>query len=76
MSREEKLATFREYARMTPEERDSIIQTGFFNSYIEGYLTYTLEDLGHSPEEITKALGVLHAELDLHTAQEARKRTI
>jgi len=74
MKREEKLALFAEQVGKTPEGRDSIIQTGLYNSYIAGYLAFTLEDIGHSPEEVQRALATLREELETHTAQEARER--
>lgn len=74
MKRDAHTALFTEQLQKTPEERDSIIQTGLYNSYIAGYLAFTLEDIGHSPEEIQRALDTLREELETHTAQEARER--
>jgi hypothetical protein len=73
MKRDAHTALFTEQLQKTPEERDSIIQTGLYNSYIAGYLAFTLEDMGHSPEEIGRAVGVLLRTLDTHTAKEARQ---
>lgn len=74
MKRDAHTALFTEQLQKTPEERDSIIQTGLYNSYIAGYLAFTLEGMGHSPEEVARALDRLREELETHTAQEARKR--
>lgn len=74
MKREEKLAVFAEQVGKTQEERDSIIQTGLYNSYIAGYLAFTLEDMGHSPENIQRALDTLREELETRIAQDARER--
>ena len=74
MKREEKIAAFKEMASLTPEDRDTLIQTGYFNSYIEGYLSFTLEGLGYTPEDIERAKTQLRRELDTHTAKEARER--
>lgn len=74
MKRDAHTALFTEQVQKTPEERDSIIQTGLYNSYIAGYLAFTLEDLGYSPQDIQRALTVLAGELEVRTAQEARER--
>ena len=70
----DRLRVFNQHMSKTPEERDSVIQTGLYNSYIAGYLAITLEEMGHSPEEIRRAVRVLANMLDLHTTQEARER--
>lgn len=72
--REDKLALFKDHASKSPEERDSTIQTGLYNSYIAGYLAFTLEGMGKDHTEIQRTLEALKAELDTHTAQEARER--
>ena len=74
MKRDAHTALFTEQLQKTPEERDSIIQTGLYNSYIAGYLALTLEGLGKTTPEINTALEALSVILDTHTAKEARER--
>lgn len=76
MKREAHKELFTEQLQKTPEERDSVIQTGLYNSYIAGYLAFTLEGMGHSPEDIQRALNTLCEVLDRHTAKEAREKAI
>lgn len=73
MTREEHIALFKEYTSKSKEELDAIINTGMFNTVIEGYLSLTLKGMGVDPEEVRKARVELKAVLDEVTATEARQ---
>ena len=72
MTREDHLNLFKEYVGKPKEELDAIINTGMFNSIIEGYLVLTLTGLNYTPEDIQEAQEELKAVLDAKTATEAR----
>jgi hypothetical protein len=72
MTREDHLKLFEEYVGKPKEELDAIINTGMFNSIIEGYLVLTLTGLNYTPEDIQEAQEELKAVLDTKTATEAR----
>ena len=55
MTREDHLKLFKEYVGKPKEELDAIINTGMFNSIIEGYLVLTLTGLNYTPEDIQEA---------------------
>ena len=76
MTREKHLELFKEYVGKPKEELDAIINTGMFNSIIEGYLVLTLTGLNYSPEDIQEAQEELKAVLDAKTATEARLVTM
>lgn len=73
MTREEHVALFKEYTMKSKEELDAIVNTGMFNTVIEGYLALTLKGMGVDPEEVRKARVELKAVLDEVTATEARQ---
>lgn len=63
-----------EMMALLPEERDEIIDTGAFNSIIEGYLILTLKKMGYSDKDIFAAANILQNEiLEYDTAKNARK---
>lgn len=65
---------FFEMSAKIPEERDEIINTGVFKSYIEGYLTLTLRSIGYPESEINYIRHVLKSNVFKQvTAKEARK---
>lgn len=72
MTREDHLKLFKEYVGKPKEELDAIINTGMFNSIIEGYLVLTLTGLNYTPEDIQEAQEELKAVLDAKTTTEAR----
>jgi hypothetical protein len=72
MTREDHLKLFEEYVGKPKEELDAIINTGMFNSIIEGYLVLTLTGLNYTQEDIQEAQEELKAVLDTKTATEAR----
>lgn len=58
---------------MSHEERDALINTGFFNSYIEGYLLLAMKEYGFSRKEIEKTVELLQNKiLEDYTAKMAR----
>lgn len=57
-----------------PTERDIAIDTGCYNSYIKGYLIYTLESMNKAPSEIKEAAATLSQILDTTSAKEAREK--
>lgn len=61
---------FKEYVHKTKEERAQIINTGMFNSFIEGYLVATLDAMQTDSETITKAKRTLKRVLDTTSAQD------
>ena len=63
-----------EHQQKKPTERDSIIDTGQYNSYIAGYMALALEGIKKKPTEIEIALDALDATLALYTAKKARER--
>ena len=71
MTREDHLKLFKEYVGKPKEELDAIINTGMFNSIIEGSSAY-LTGLNYTPEDIQEAQEELKAVLDAKTATEAR----
>lgn len=75
MTKEAHIALFKEFVNKSEEELNEIINTGMFNSIIEGYLIITLKGLGASNEDIKKARIELKAVLDETTAGEARQAT-
>ncbi len=73
MTKEEHVELIKEYVQMPEEKLDAIINTGMFNSIIEGYLVLTLKAMGKSEDEQIKAQYTLKRILDEVTATEARK---
>lgn len=74
MTPEDKTKVLLSIAKATQEERNAIIDTGFFNTAIDGYMTLTLVKLGHTEEEINEArvmLKAVLAEVDTATARQA-----
>lgn len=59
---------------MTPFERDRIIDTGAYNSYIKGYMLYALETIEADPGRIREATAALSKILDTTSAREAREK--
>lgn len=61
-------------ADKTPEERDTIIDSGAFNDHIEGYLTFALRYIGYPESEINHIRSTLRDNIFNHvTAEDARK---
>lgn len=73
MTREEHVELFKKYTLKPEEELNAIIDTGMFNTIIEGYLTLTLQSLQYDPEEVRKARIELKHILDEKNASEARQ---
>ena len=48
MTKEEHIKLFNEMLTMSEEKRCEIINTGMFNSIIQGYLVVTMENMGYS----------------------------
>lgn len=69
----ESISLFYEMMYKSEEEKDDIIDTGVFNTYIEGYMLYTLQALGCSDELIKNARNTLYdAVLTDYDAKDAR----
>lgn len=58
---------------MSHDERDALINTGFFNSYIKGYLLLAMKEYGYSKKEIEKTVELLQKRIfEDFTAKMAR----
>lgn len=73
MTREEHIALFKKYTLKTQEELDAIINTGMFNSIIEGYLILTLQGMNCDADVIRTARTELKNVLEEVNATEARQ---
>lgn len=61
-------------ADKTPEEKDTIIDSGAFNEHIEGYLTFALRYIGYPESEINHIRSTLRDNIfNCVTAEDARK---
>lgn len=59
---------------MHKEDRDTLINTGFFNSYIEGYLLLSMKEYGFSRKEIEKTAELFQNKIfEDYTAKMARE---
>ena len=77
MTKEEHIKLFNEMLTMSEEKRCEIINTGIFNSIIQGYLVVTMENMGYSQEAIKKAAYELyHNVFDTVNAGEAKDKAI
>lgn len=77
MTKETQIEIFRRMIETTEEERAAMITSGMFNSFIEGYMIATLQELGYSKEEIEKAAACLYYDIfDTMTATEAKEKAI
>ena len=64
------------YAMMPQEERDAIIDSGCFNSIIEGYMVLAMRDVGVDEATVQNARGALDNIFDWKTAADARKALV
>lgn len=70
----ESIDLFFEMTYKSPEEKDEIISTGAFHKHIEGYLIYTLREMGYSETAITNARKILNDDVfQKFTSEAARK---
>ena len=77
MTREEHKNLVMEMIAASDEKRCEMINTGMFNSIIQGYLVATMENMGYSKEDIQKAAYELyHNIFDSMNAGEAKEKAI
>lgn len=77
MTREEHKNLVMEMIATSDEKRCEMINTGMFNSIIQGYLVATMENMGYSKEDIQKAAYELyHNIFDTMNAGEAKEKAI
>ena len=62
---------FIELLKLSNEEREEIIQSGFFNAYIEGYCIKAMQKAGFSRSDIEKL--DFHYLFDTVSAADAKK---
>lgn len=58
---------------LTEAERYHIMDMGFYNSSIQGYMIAAMQDAGFSRKDIGKALTAIHGVFDDTSAEEAAK---
>lgn len=58
-------------AELTEAERLHIMDMGYYNDALRGYLILAMQDAGFGPEDVTKALRAFHGVLDDTSAAEA-----
>lgn len=77
MTQQEHIDLFQEMLNTSEEKRCAMINSGMFNSIIQGYLVVTLKELGYSEEQIDEAAARLqYGIFDTVTADEAKKQAI
>lgn len=77
MTKERHMEIIKNMIAMPEDERMEMINSGMFNSVIQGYLVATLENMGYSKEDIQKAAYELyHNVFDTMNATEAKEKAI